>query len=84
MYKEGKFIKVVYFNGNFKNYYSDEIIKEEFSYVKGKKDGVYIEYYNNGKFVKKQKTNDDGSIDTIEVLEGQTIKSKGEYKDDKR
>ena len=59
-----------------------DVLKEEFTYLKGKKNGLYIEYFNNGKLVKKQKTNDDGTVETIEVLEGQTIKSKGEYKND--
>jgi len=82
MYTNGKLIKTIYHNGTFKNYYSDDVIKEEFTYLKGKKNGMYVEYFNNGKLVKKQKTNDDGTVETIEVLEGQTIKSKGEYKND--
>jgi len=84
MYAEGKLKKTVYFNGTFKMFYSDDIPKEIFSYSKGKRTGAYVEYYNNGTLVKKNKTNDDGTQEIIEVFEGQTIKCKGEYLDDKK
>ena len=84
MYKLGKLSKTVYFNGTFKIYYSDEVLKEVFSYKDGKKAGPYFEYYNNGKFVKKTKTTDDGAQEVIEVLEGQTVKCKGQFENDKK
>ena len=81
MYKDGKLIKTVYWNGTFTNYYSDEVPKETFTYENGKLHGDLIEYYFNGTWVKKQKANDEGVMETYDVYEGQTMKSVCKYLD---
>jgi antitoxin component YwqK of YwqJK toxin-antitoxin module len=79
MYKDGKLSKTVYWNGTFTNYYTDDVPKETFSYENGKLNGDFIEYYFNGTWVKKQKTNDEGVMETYDVYEGQTMKSVCKY-----
>jgi antitoxin component YwqK of YwqJK toxin-antitoxin module len=79
MYINGKLTKTIYWNGTFKTFYSDDIPKEIFTYKDKLLVDEYIEFYNNGTMVKKPQKNEDGSVDEIEVLEGQTIKCKTQY-----
>lgn len=84
IYKNGKITKTTRFNGKFSSNYTDNIPQEEFTYKNGKKNGPFVEYYDIGKFVKKFKPmKDDEAQEAYEVLEGQIIKRKGEFKDDK-
>jgi len=84
IYKHGNLIKTTLFNGRFQSSYANGIPKDEFSYKSGKKNGLFIEFYDKGKYVKKQKpTNENETQELYEELEGQTIKTKGEFKDDK-
>lgn len=84
IYKDGKLSKVVYWNGTFTNYYTDEVPKETFSYENGKLTGTYTEYYYNGTWVKRQKPNEEGVMETFDVYEGQTIKSTCSYAEGKK
>jgi len=84
IYKHGNLIKTSLFNGRFQSTYPSGIPKDEFNYKSGKKNGPFIEFYDKGKFVKKQKpSRDEETQEIYEELEGQVIKVKGEYKEDK-
>jgi antitoxin component YwqK of YwqJK toxin-antitoxin module len=85
VYRDGKEIKVVLMNGVFTDYFEAEKPQYKTTYKDGKKNGEYLEYYNNGKWVDKEvdKRREGGEVETYSVLEGQSIKRKGQYKDDK-
>jgi antitoxin component YwqK of YwqJK toxin-antitoxin module len=84
IYKHGNLTKTTLFNGRFQSTYPNGIPKDEYNYKSGKKNGPFIEFYDKGKFVKKQKAmKEDETQEIYEELEGQIIKMKGEYKDDK-
>jgi len=84
VYRSGKEQKVVRTNGTFTEFFEPEKPKEVVNYKDGKKNGDYIEYYDNGKWIEKvvDKTREGGEVETYRVLEGQTMKKKGTYKDD--
>jgi antitoxin component YwqK of YwqJK toxin-antitoxin module len=82
LYKESKE------NGKFTDYYDDGIPKLEVEYKDGKKNGPFREYYDVGQFkhVQKAVQNEEmsgGSAETVEVLEGQKLKTEGAYVNDK-
>jgi antitoxin component YwqK of YwqJK toxin-antitoxin module len=84
IYTHGNLSKTTLFNGRFQSSYPSGIPKDEYSYKSGKKNGPFIEFYDKGKYVKKQKPmKEDESQELYEELEGQIIKMKGEYKQDK-
>ena len=85
LYKQGEFVKDKKENGVFKEYFDDEQMKSEATWKNGKREGAFSEYFDNGHFVTKpMKLGPDGAevADTERVLEGQTKKREGTYKND--
>lgn len=85
LYKRGEFIKQKKWNGMFKEYYDSEQVKSEVTYVNGEREGPFVDYFDNGKWVERAtKVGPPGYEVTQEerVLEGQTKQREGTYKDD--
>lgn len=85
LYKKGTLVKERKENGTFKEYHDDEQLKSEVTYVKGKREGPFAEYYDNGHWEMKPMQVDPvmGTPGDVErVLRGQTKKMEGAYKND--
>ncbi len=84
-YAKGEYVKDQKENGTFKEYYPNEQPKSEVTYKNGKKDGRFVEYHDNGHFVEqptKLGPDQNARQDTERVLQGQTIKREGTYRND--
>lgn len=85
LYAKGAVVKEKMENGTFTEYFDDDRIKSEITYKKGKREGRFAEYHPNGKWVTRDIPADPikGTPADIErVLQGQTKKIEGTYKDD--
>lgn len=85
LYEKGQLIKERKENGTFKEYYDDEQLMSEVTYKKGKREGPFAEYYNNGKWEARALEPDPvlGTPGDLErVLKGQTKKKEGTYVND--
>jgi antitoxin component YwqK of YwqJK toxin-antitoxin module len=85
LYKQGVVVKERKENGTFREYYDDEQLKSEVSYKAGKREGPFVEYHDNGRWVVKAMPSDPvmGTPPDMErVLEGQSKKREGTYKND--
>ncbi len=83
-YKNGIIVKETPKNGEFIEYYDSGLIKNIYNYKKGLKEGSFVEYNNTGKkiLVLREKENSYDQDEYIEEIQGQTIKRKGNYKND--
>lgn len=88
LYSNGTFIREKKENGSFKTYYENGSLESEITYKNGKREGPYLENHDNGRWVKREVMV--GPMEgfqerqTEEVLEGQTKRVTGTYKDDKK
>jgi len=84
-YKNGILKNIVFLNGVFKEEYENETPKSEYTYKNGKKNGPYKIYYNNAQKVVEEVPAYDGSKGKEKIIyyEGQTLKEKGTYLNDK-
>ncbi|MBL7950166.1 MAG: hypothetical protein JNM62_00485 [Flavobacteriales bacterium] len=85
LYGKGQLLKERKENGSFKEYYDDEQLKSEVLYKKGKREGPFAEYHDNGRWELKQVSSDPvmGTPPDVErVLIGQTKKKEGVYVND--
>lgn len=85
LYRQGVLVKERKENGLFKEYYDDEQLMSEVRYEKGKRQGPFVEYHPNGKWVTRAMPADPvmGTPPDMErVLQGQTKKREGRYVDD--
>ncbi|MBK8612249.1 MAG: toxin-antitoxin system YwqK family antitoxin [Flavobacteriales bacterium] len=85
LYKTGTYVKDRKENGTFKEYYDQDKLKSEVTYKAGRKEGRFTEWNNDGAWVERPvKIGPDGMQkgDTERVLEGQTKKREGTYKND--
>lgn len=85
LYAKGELVKERFENGKFTEYYDDEQVKSEVTYKKGKRDGPFTEWYDNGRWVMKSLKPDpeQGTPGDVErVLEGQKKKREGTYVND--
>ena len=85
LYRQGELMKERKENGTFKEHYDDEQLKSEVTYKKGKREGPFTEYHDNGRWVMKPVGSDPvmgGPADVERVLEGQTKKREGNYVND--
>lgn len=85
IYKNGILKNTIFINGVFKEEYPNETPKSEFTYKNGKKNGPYKVYYDNGKLVEEEVPAYDGGNGKEKIIyyEGQTLKEKGTYLNDK-
>lgn len=85
LYTNGILKSTNFINGIFKEEYPNETPKSEYTYKNGKKNGAYKLYYDNAKLVEEEVPAYDGSNgkDKIFYYEGQTLKEKGTYLNDK-
>jgi antitoxin component YwqK of YwqJK toxin-antitoxin module len=84
-YSKGKTINEDYQNGEFVSFY-DSGFKESIGHYKnGKKEGYFVEYYNNGvRELKPRKKDDPYQPDEMEeVITGQQIKTEKTYLNNK-
>ena len=85
LYRNGVMVKEKKENGTFREYYDDEQVMSEVTYRKGLREGRFVEYHDNGKWVVRTVPADPvmGIPSDIErVLQGQTIKREGNYVND--
>jgi len=81
--KKGERINFKYYNGTFDEEYPNGIPKLHISYKNAKKNGPFIEYYQQGEYKLVPKKSVDGAQDEVErVLTGTQIKVEGNYVDD--
>lgn len=85
IYKNGILKNTIFINGVLKEEYPNETPKSEFTYKNGKKNGPYKIYYDNAKLVEEEVPAYDGSSGKEKIIyyEGQTLKEKGTYLNDK-
>ena len=84
-YRMGEMVNTNYLNGVFKEYYDDEQLKQEVTYMNGKKHGPFTEWHHNGKWVTRDVPPDPAlgsGMETERVLQGQTRMREGTYKND--
>jgi antitoxin component YwqK of YwqJK toxin-antitoxin module len=85
LYAKGTLLKERKENGTFKEYYDDEQLKSEVTYKKGKREGPFVEYFDNGKWEVRPLPADPmtgAPADVERVLKGQTRKRQGTYVND--
>ena len=85
VYKQGELVKEKRENGTFMEYFPDEKPKSLVTYKKGKKEGSFTEWHNNGDWVMERIPPDATGTESNEmerVLKGQTKKLEGTYKND--
>ena len=85
LYAKGTLVKEKKENGTFKEYYDDEQLMSEVTYKKGKREGKFTEYHDNGTWTLKTQEADPqfgGPNDVERVLQGQTKKREGTYVND--
>ena len=87
LFESGDFVKSSKENGVFKDYYDDDQVKNEVTWKNGMRNGPFNEYFDNGVWVEKKSASDpvlgiEGGEDE-RVLEGQSLRLTGNYKDDK-
>ena len=85
LYEADKVVKEKKENGLFRTFYPDDQLMKEETYKHGKRDGTFTEYHDNGRWMMRPtKVGPDGAEknDTERVLEGQTKKREGQYKND--
>lgn len=85
LYAKGTLLKERKENGTFTEYFDDDRPKSEFNYRKGKLEGRFVEWHDNGKWVLKPMKADPvmgTPADVERVLEGQTKKREGAYVND--
>ncbi|MCF8278574.1 MAG: hypothetical protein K9J17_17735 [Flavobacteriales bacterium] len=83
VYRDGVMKSQKYENGEFTEYYLDEIPKSVYNYKKGKKEGEFKEYYDKGQWVREETPGKMGGPDEItEHLEGTQVKVQGWYHED--
>jgi antitoxin component YwqK of YwqJK toxin-antitoxin module len=82
-YRMGDLVGTDKLNGVFKEYYDDEQLKEEATWLNGEKTGPFTEYRNDGTWVTRDVPPDPAlgsGPETERVLEGQTRAREGRYK----
>jgi len=85
LYSKGQLMKERKENGVFKEYFDDEQLKSEVIYKKGKKQGAFTEYHDNGVWELEPLAADPvlGTPGEMQrVLKGQTKQREGTYVDD--
>jgi len=86
LYDNGDFVKSSKENGIFRDYYDDDQVKNEVTWAKGKKNGSFTEFFDNGVW-EERTTKDDPALgieggETEKILVGQTVRMTGNFKDD--
>jgi len=85
LYRQGRLVKEKKENGTFTEHYDDERPKSDVTYKKGLREGPFTEYHDNGGWVVKHVPADPIKgfpADMERVLQGQTKKREGKYKND--
>jgi antitoxin component YwqK of YwqJK toxin-antitoxin module len=85
VYHQGGLVEEVRENGTFQDLYPDEQPMSEVTYRKGKREGPFVEYYQNGRWVIKPVPADPETgarADVERQLQGQTKKREGTYRND--
>lgn len=86
LYRRGELVKEKRENGTFTEHYDEDRIKSEVTYVKGLREGRFVEYHDNGQWVMEKVPADEvRGVPAFEhrVLRGQTRKIEGTYKNDR-
>lgn len=84
VYDKGTVQRVIPFNGEFTDYYENEIPKSVYTYKNGKRQGEFKEFYEVGEWVREEKapSRPGEEVEMIEELRGTQLKTKGWYNND--
>lgn len=85
LYAKGAVVKERKENGLFTEYYDDEQVKSEVRYKRGRREGKFTEWHDNGRWVMKPVKSDPmtgAPADMERLLEGQTKAREGTYVND--
>lgn len=84
VYRHGSLQKTIPYNGEFTEYYEDQIPKSVYNYKNGKKQGEFKEYYEMGEWVRKEQQPSKPGEETemVEELVGTQLKVSGWYNND--
>ncbi len=84
LYANGVLKTTKYENGEFTEYYEDEIPKSVYNYKKGMKEGEFKEFYHVGEWITTETPGKmDGPTEITEQLVGTKVKMSGWYHEDK-
>lgn len=85
VYKKGEQFLERKENGTFTEYWDDDRVKSQITYKKGKREGPFVEYHNNGQWAMRKVPGDPiKGVPAFEerVLQGQTKAREGTYVND--
>ena len=88
LYAKGKVVELIKMNGAFKEYYGNDVLKEEVNYLEGKKHGKFWEYYDHGEWKTKlrQAEPEQASYgvqdEMVRYFDGSRLKRRGRYAND--
>jgi antitoxin component YwqK of YwqJK toxin-antitoxin module len=84
VYRHGSLQRTIPQNGEFTEYYSNDVPKSVYNYKRGKKQGEFKEFYEVGEWVRVEKTPSKPGEETemIEELRGTQLKVRGWYNND--
>ncbi|MFM1877012.1 MAG: hypothetical protein RL266_2749 [Bacteroidota bacterium] len=84
IYRHGSLQETQPQNGEFIEYYDNEIPKSVYNYKNGQKEGEFKEYYNKGEWIQTETPGKmGGPVEVTEQLQGTQLKVKGWYHLDK-
>ena len=68
----------------FKEYYNEDIPKNEYTYAKGMKNGPFKEYYDQGEWVIEERPEGQKGepVESVRILKGVQIQRSGKYVND--
>ena len=81
-YHQGTMTRSIKQNGTFKEFYPDEKPKSEYTYKRGKEQGDFKEWYDNGEWIQKEQPPEldfQEEAEIVEELHGQTLRKKGRF-----
>ena len=84
VYDKGVIERVIPYNGEFTDYYENEIPKSVYNYKNGKRQGEFKEFYEMGEWVRQEKapSRPGEEEQMVEELRGTQLKVKGWYYND--
>ena len=79
VYRNGHPAQTHYRNGTFEEYWSDDILRSKYTYVDGKRNGPFEEWYNQGHWRTERRVDNRGMEYPVQVLVGTQMRLKGRY-----
>lgn len=79
VYRNGQPAGVHYRNGTFEEYWPDDVLRSKYTYVEGKRNGNFEEWYNQGRWQTEMRVDDTGTKYPVQTLEGAQMRLTGRY-----